>query len=99
MTRVAVVVEPEFLGRHVGVRNLLFALKAVLGPAARVDFVWSDRPAGGRRHWSRTALRDRFALPDAPSESPRPKRFPRADSGDRPSRPPAADDTAQGSDS
>ena len=46
VTRVAFVVEPFFVERHVGVRNMLFALEASLDPVARVR---TSSPSTGAR--------------------------------------------------
>lgn len=49
--KIAIIVEPEFMRRHVGVRNYLFALHALLGRRQRVDWVTFARGPGGDRHW------------------------------------------------
>ncbi|GDX94924.1 hypothetical protein LBMAG47_05880 [Planctomycetia bacterium] len=48
---IAIIVEPEFMRLHVGVRNYLFALHALLGRRQRVDWVTFVRGAGGERQW------------------------------------------------
>lgn len=49
--KIAIIVEPEFMRRHVGVRNYLFALHALLARRQRVDWVTFVRGPGGERHW------------------------------------------------
>lgn len=49
--KIAIIVEPEFMRLHVGVRNYLFALHALLGRRQRVDWVTFVRGAGGERQW------------------------------------------------
>lgn len=55
--RIAIIVEPEFMRLHVGVRNYLFALHALLGRRQRVDWVTFVRGTGGERHWFHLAPR------------------------------------------
>ncbi len=63
MSRVALLVEPGFLDRHVGVRNYLLSLHAHLTAAGHdAQLVSAVRPSGHVANWSRLHLRDpRFA--------------------------------------
>ncbi|CAN5510865.1 hypothetical protein BH11PLA2_BH11PLA2_08890 [soil metagenome] len=58
MNKIAIIVEPHFIERHVGVRNYTFALAALLKQHGRVDFVSFIRSDSGRTQWFKIALRD-----------------------------------------
>ncbi len=58
MTRVGILVEPDFLTRHVGVRNYLLTLQHYLSRGADARFVSFFRPARHAPNWFRIHLRD-----------------------------------------
>lgn len=58
MTRIGIVVEPDFLHKHVGVRNYLFTLYRYLARAADVRFVSFYRPQRQLLHWFYIHLQD-----------------------------------------
>jgi glycosyltransferase involved in cell wall biosynthesis len=49
--KIAIIVEPGFMQHHVGVRNYLFALHALLSREHRVDWVMCCRGTGGEQQW------------------------------------------------
>ncbi len=49
--KIAIVVEPDFLRLHVGVRTYLLALHALLSREHRVDWIAFEREPGGERRW------------------------------------------------
>ena len=49
--KIAIIVEPGFMQHHVGVRNYLVALHALLSREHRVDWVSFERGDGGERQW------------------------------------------------
>ncbi len=58
MTRIGIVVQPDFLLNHVGVRNYLFSLYRYLSLAADVRFVSFFRPQRQLQHWFYVHLQD-----------------------------------------
>jgi glycosyltransferase involved in cell wall biosynthesis len=65
MTRVALVVEPFFADRHVGVRNYILSTAALLERAAQVEFVSFYRTESLRPMWYRIGFRHRRWLEDS----------------------------------
>ena len=53
MTKTALIVEPEFMRDHVGVRSYIYSLRELLCGRSQVDLVSYYKSASGTRHWYR----------------------------------------------
>jgi len=62
--KIAIIVEPGFMQHHVGVRNYLVALHALLSREHRVDWVSCERGHGGERQWFHVSPQS-FGVDDA----------------------------------
>ena len=53
MRKIALIVEPDFMRDHVGVRSYIYSLRGMFGEFSQVDLVSFYKSSSGVRHWFR----------------------------------------------